>query len=281
MKKLLVVVSVALFFIGAGCNNRSATISEPEPAHPSSAVPASAENEVGTGVTVTYEQQSEETGSDLYKVVRVVDGDTVDIDIDGVITRFRLIGIDTPEIADPREPVECFGKEASEFAKLVLEGKSVTIEGDVTQGKFDKYGRSLAYVFLEDGTNVNLRMIQYGYAYEYTYELPYKYQDEFKKAELTAREEKRGLWADDACAVSSPVVTTPAPAPAMTSPSSEPSPQSAPCLIKGNISTEKIYHLPGCGSYDKTAIDESKGERWFCTEEEAVAAGWRKAKNCP
>lgn len=54
------------------------------------------------------------------------------------------------------------------------------------------------------------------------------------------------------------------------------------CTIKGNISSkkEKIYHLPGCGSYEKTVIDESAGERWFCSEQEAVEAGWRKAKNC-
>lgn len=54
------------------------------------------------------------------------------------------------------------------------------------------------------------------------------------------------------------------------------------CTIKGNISSkkEKIYHLPGCGSYEKTVIDESAGERWFCSEQEAVEAGWRKARNC-
>lgn len=52
------------------------------------------------------------------------------------------------------------------------------------------------------------------------------------------------------------------------------------CDIKGNISGDKIYHLPDCASYDKTTIDESKGERWFCSEKEAVDAGWRKAKNC-
>lgn len=55
------------------------------------------------------------------------------------------------------------------------------------------------------------------------------------------------------------------------------------CIIKGNISSsnEKIYHLPGCSSYDKTVIDESAGERWFCSEQEATVAGWRKAGNCP
>lgn len=55
------------------------------------------------------------------------------------------------------------------------------------------------------------------------------------------------------------------------------------CSIKGNISSsgEKIYHLAGCLSYSQTKIDEAKGERWFCTEEEAIVKGWRKAKNCP
>lgn len=59
-------------------------------------------------------------------------------------------------------------------------------------------------------------------------------------------------------------------------------PSSGDCQIKGNISDAgKIYHLSTCGSYNQTKIDEVHGERWFCTEEEAVAAGWRKAKNCP
>ena len=52
------------------------------------------------------------------------------------------------------------------------------------------------------------------------------------------------------------------------------------CDIKGNISGDKIYHLPSCASYNRTEIDESKGEKWFCSEEEAENAGWRKAKNC-
>ena len=55
-----------------------------------------------------------------------------------------------------------------------------------------------------------------------------------------------------------------------------------PCLIKGNInsSKERIYHTSNCMSYEKTQIDESKGERWFCSEQEAINAGWRKATNC-
>jgi hypothetical protein len=75
----------------------------------------------------------------------------------------------------------------------------------------------------------------------------------------------------------------PKPAPAAGVSSAASATTSGACTIKGNISSakQKIYHLEGCGSYAKTTIDESAGERWFCTEQEALAAGWRKARNCP
>ncbi|MBI4094011.1 thermonuclease family protein, partial [Candidatus Kaiserbacteria bacterium] len=78
-------------------------------------------------------------------------------------------------------------------------GTSVRLETDPTQGELDKYGRLLAYAFLGSGINVAEYMIAEGYGHEYTYNLPYKYQADFKAAETTAREQKRGLWADDAC----------------------------------------------------------------------------------
>lgn len=136
----------------------------------------------------------------LYPVAKVVDGDTIDIAIGTSTTRLRLIGLDTPEIVDPRKPVQCFAREASAKAKELLTGREVHIEQDPSQGKYDKYGRLLAYVFLPDGTNFNERMIAEGYGHEYTYRLPYTYQEAFRAAEKTAREEKKGLWADDACA---------------------------------------------------------------------------------
>lgn len=136
----------------------------------------------------------------LYPVLRVVDGDTIDIAVNGVKTRLRLIGINTPETVDPRRKVECFGKEASARAKLLLTGSNVSIELDPTQDKYDKYGRLLAYVYLPDGTSFNKKMIEEGYAYEYTYKLPYKYQREFKQAQYEASHEGRGLWAAGVCA---------------------------------------------------------------------------------
>jgi len=143
---------------------------------------------------------------DTYPVIKVIDGDTISIIKNGKTVTLRLIGLDTPETVDPRKPVQCFGKAASEKAKELLTHKTVRLEFDASQGTLDKYGRTLAYVFLPPQRGVpaeiffNEYMIAEGYGHEYTYNLPYKYQKEFKAAESHAREEKKGLWADDTCA---------------------------------------------------------------------------------
>ena len=139
-------------------------------------------------------------GRVLYKVIKVVDGDTIEILKNGKRVKVRLIGIDTPELVDPRRPVQCFGREASAEAHRLLDGTTVVIETDSSQDTYDKYGRLLAYVFLSDGTFVNERMIAEGFAHEYTYYIPYKYQSDFKKSEKAAREGNKGLWAEDTCA---------------------------------------------------------------------------------
>lgn len=134
-----------------------------------------------------------------YRVVRVVDGDTLAVDINGKSETVRLIGVDAPESVHPSKPVQCFGKEASAKLKELLEGEQVRMEQDPTQDDKDRYGRFLRYVFLEDGRFANQLIIEEGYAHEYTYEAPYAHQAEFKKAQEQARLEQRGLWADGAC----------------------------------------------------------------------------------
>jgi micrococcal nuclease len=214
---------------------------------------------------------------EYFQVLRVVDGDTIDIAMDGKHERVRLIGINTPESVDPRKRVECFGHEASARASKLLEGRKVIFEPDGSQDVRDKYGRLLGYIKRDDGFFYNLEIIRDGYAYEYTYQSAYKYQDEFREAEKFARENKRGLWADGACGGKNiknvPVIVDVASSSGGINPV---------CPIKGNINSkkEKIYHLQGCDSYDKTVIDEKTGERWFCSEEEARSEGWRKALNC-
>lgn len=140
------------------------------------------------------------------RVVKVIDGDTVNVELEGKAETIRLIGIDAPEKNDPRKPVQCFAIEATNKAKELLSGKTVSLESDATQGDRDKYQRILRYIFL-DGTNINKLMLSEGYAHEYTYNLPYKYQSEFKQAEKEAQEAKRGLWADDACVLGSSAVS--------------------------------------------------------------------------
>jgi len=111
-----------------------------------------------------------------------------------------MIGLDTPEVVDPRKPVQCFGREASAQAKTILGGQQVYLETDPSQDSIDKYGRTLAYVWTESGRLFNLDMIADGYAHEYTYDLPYRYQADFKAAENDARTHERGLWSPGACA---------------------------------------------------------------------------------
>lgn len=134
-----------------------------------------------------------------YEVTRVVDGDTLVININGVDEKIRLIGINTPETVDPRKMVECFGKEASSRMKDLTDGQNVRLESDNTQSTRDIYGRLLAYVYLQDGQMINRKMIADGYAYEYTYMTPYKYQKEFRDVQTLARVSARGLWSPETC----------------------------------------------------------------------------------
>jgi len=134
-------------------------------------------------------------------VRKVVDGDTIEVDLNGQKETIRMIGINTPETVDPRKPVECFGKEASNKGKEVLTGHDVRLEADPTQTDRDKYNRLLRYVFRDDGLFYNQFMVEQGYAYEYTYDAPYQYQKVFKDAQTEAETNGRGLWS------SCPVVT--------------------------------------------------------------------------
>lgn len=136
---------------------------------------------------------------DVYVVSRVVDGDTIEVTKNGIQEKVRLIGVNTPETVDPRKKVECFGKEASAYAKGILMNQKVTVVSDRTQDIKDRYGRLLAYMYREDGLFVNKHMIAEGYGYEYTYKVPYLFQKEFKEAELKAQTEGKGLWKAGAC----------------------------------------------------------------------------------
>ena len=137
--------------------------------------------------------------SGYYFVTKVVDGDTLTVTSGGHDEKVRLIGIDTPEVVDPRKPIQCFGKEASAKMKELVSGKNVRLVPDPTQDDKDKYGRVLRYVYLPNGVLVNRAMIEEGYAYEYTYDAPYEFQQDFRSAEQAARNAEKGLWREETC----------------------------------------------------------------------------------
>ena len=110
--------------------------------------------------------------------------------------KVRLIGVDTPETVHPTKGVECFGPESSDFAKEILAGTLVAIVTDASQGEVDKYGRTLAYVFLPEGQLFQELLVSGGYAFEYTFDQPYKYRDLLIEAEEQARLNGAGLWKD-------------------------------------------------------------------------------------
>ncbi len=128
-------------------------------------------------------------------VKRVVDGDTIVVHVGGRDERVRLIGIDTPETVDPRKPVQCFGKEASEHTKgLLPPGTVVRLERDVEAR--DRYDRLLAYVYRQpDDLFVNLALARDGFANVLTIPPNVAYAEEFRAAAAEARDAGRGLWA--------------------------------------------------------------------------------------
>lgn len=126
-------------------------------------------------------------------VSRVVDGDTIIVtNAEGKDERVRILNIDTPESVHPTEPEQKFGREASDFAKEYLEGQKVEIERGNPEK--DKYGRTLAYIFV-DGVNFNRLMLEEGYArIAYVNGSNTKYLDEFKQAENKAKKQKKNIW---------------------------------------------------------------------------------------
>ncbi|MDQ7842605.1 MAG: thermonuclease family protein [Armatimonadota bacterium] len=135
----------------------------------------------------------------------VVDGDTVQVRLDGRRERVRLIGIDTPEVHEsaklnrdayesgvPKEVIQEFGWLASQFTKKHLQGKEVGLELDVQVR--DRYGRVLAYVWLLDGRLFNMLILRAGYAQVLTIPPNVKYAELFLACQREAREKRRGLW---------------------------------------------------------------------------------------
>jgi len=146
-------------------------------------------------VAIFYPRLVDDERSGPYQIVRTIDGDTIELLMDGKPEKVRLIGVDTPETVHPSKGVEYFGKEASAFTRDLLSGQHVNLDFDLEQR--DRYGRLLAYVYrASDGLFVNREIVRQGYGHAYT-RFPFKFLDEFRRAEQEAREARRGLWAGE------------------------------------------------------------------------------------
>ena len=188
-----------------------------------------------------------------------VDGDTLDI----AGTRIRLEGIDAPEMAQACKRASggdwACGREAQHVLSAIIHNKTIACD---PRGK-DKYQRILGVCFV-DGEDINAFMVETGYARAFV-----KYSQAYVAGEASAKTAGAGIWQGESEAPWDFRHTRWQMAGA-TAP--------AGCAIKGNVSRNgQIYHLPWMPWYDKVKVDEHRGERWFCSEDEARAAGWRPA----
>lgn len=218
-------------------------------------------------------------------IVSVSDGDTFTISFDGREEKVRLLLVDTPETVDPRKGVQPYGPEASEFTKSLLKsGTNVEVEKDVSER--DKYGRFLAYVYV-DGKMINELLLEKGLArVAYVYAPNTRYVDRFNDIQNQARQDKVGIWSiedyvhsdgynsdgtkednniNNQGSKKNPYQNNPK--------DDQETNKSCKGKIKGNANSN-IYHIPG-GSYYESTGDNIV---WFCSEQEAQDAGFRKSK---
>jgi micrococcal nuclease len=171
------------------------------------------------------------------RVTRVIDGDTVEARWDGSVRDVRLIGVDTPETVDPRKPVQFYALEASAFTKRHAEGRLVRLEFEGSRK--DRYDRTRAYVYLEDGRLLNAELIRQGYGFTYS-QVPFSHLEEFRQLERDARAAGRGQWGPAGASTQ-----TPSTALAAFSPDLEHASTDSAETVYGTKTGTK-YHRAGC-----------------------------------
>ena len=196
---------------------------------------------------------------------RVIDGDTIDISGQ----RIRLHGIDTPEAKQTcqRSGVTWLcGAEATKTLKELIGNSDVSC----TERDRDRYGRIVAVCYA-NGRDLNAAMVLSGMALAYR-----KYSDDYTGQEASARAARRGLWGGQFM----PPWEWRRGKRLASKTNAANDNNTKGCRIKGNIGSkgDRIYHMPGGRWYGKTVVTVSKGERWFCSEDEAKTAGWRRVR---
>ncbi|MEQ6247327.1 thermonuclease family protein [Sulfitobacter sp. HNIBRBA3233] len=195
--------------------------------------------------------------------VRVIDGDT--LDVGG--TRIRLHAVDAPEAAQTCETPQGTEWACGGWVTKVVADRLDGLRADCTKLDTDRYGRTVARCAVS-GEDVGAWLVREGLAFAYV-----EYGRDYAALERVAEDRKKGLHA-------SRVQRPNAYRAEQRQGQQRQAAQPQDCVIKGNIgrSGERIYHRPGQKYYDATRISRSRGERWFCSEGAAQAAGWRAAR---
>ncbi len=210
---------------------------------------------------------SEGFGDRLHLVTEVIDGDTIVVNGSN---RVRFIDIDAPE----RD--ECYYSESKQALKSLIEGEYVRLEKDISG--VDGYGRLLRYVFLPqeelmDDIFVDNYMLKQGLADIRDLSQDRRYRSILISGRNEAVASNKGMW--EACEQELEEE--------MERFETDDPPPNPDCVIKGNISEHgygKTYFPPGCANYKRVKVDLEKGDMYFCTEEEAKEAGFKKAGSC-
>lgn len=129
----------------------------------------------------------------LYSINHFVDGDTIAVNMNGKTETVRFIGIDTPETHKPNTPVQCYGPAAAAFTKNIIGTNRVRLVSDPLSTDRDRYDRLLRYVYLPNGTLVNEKLVQNGFAFYYPY-FPFTKSQMFEADQQSAKAAGKGLW---------------------------------------------------------------------------------------
>jgi micrococcal nuclease len=279
------VLAVAIALIAAGCADTASAPGSRVTTAPTSRTLAPGESAPPTATLAPLPSADPAIdipypGADqlqMATVIRVIDGDTIDVFLNGTTQRLRYIGIDTPETVDPSRPIGCYGHEASDKNRELVEGKQVGLEKDASET--DEFGRLLRYVWVGE-LSVNAALVKGGYAESKSYPPNTGHQAALDALQRQAQAAQLGRWGPECANATAVPTVTQTPPPGIGNEVCDFSGTNQP-VIKGNISRsgEKIYHVPGQDSYDGTGISTANGERWFCMESEAVDAGWRKSQS--
>lgn len=189
--------------------------------------------------------QSKSAPTNLFQVERIIDGDTFIIEGNRQI---RLMSVNAPEVG------LCGSQQATEKLSSLISGKKVRLEGEIN----DHFGRMLALVYIDDKL-VNEELILSGWA-RFT-STASSASEKLKSAFQQAKDQKLGVFSSLCYQTTNP--------------------DNPKCSIKGNVREgKKTYFFPGCGNYSNVALELDQGDQWFCSENQALTAGFTKSANC-